>query len=37
MERQMTYIARRISPLIKGVYSREEGGKLKGIAPYQTN
>ena len=37
MERQMTYIARRISPLIKGVYSREEGGKLRGIAPYQTN
>ena len=33
MERQMTYIARRISPLIKGVYSREEGGIMKGISP----
>lgn len=33
MERQMTYIARRLSPLIKGIYSREEGGVLKGISP----
>lgn len=33
MERQMTYIARRISPLIKGVYSREEGGIMKGVLP----
>lgn len=33
MERQMTYIARRISPLIKGVYSREEGGIMKGVSP----
>lgn len=33
MERQLTYIARRISPLIKGVYSREEGGIMKGISP----
>jgi hypothetical protein len=31
MERQMTYIARRVSPLIKGVYSREEGGNVKGL------
>ena len=30
LERQMTYIARRISPMIKGVYSREEGGAIKG-------
>lgn len=33
MERKMTFIARRISPLIKGVYSREEGGIMKGISP----
>jgi hypothetical protein len=31
MERQMTYIARRISPLIKGVYSRDQGGAVKGL------
>ena len=30
LERQMTYIARRISPMVKGVYSREEGGAIKG-------
>lgn len=34
MERQMTYIARRISPLTRGVYSREEGGTLKGVPAY---
>lgn len=33
MERQMTYIARKISPLIRGIYSREDGGMLKGISP----
>ena len=33
MEKRVTYIARRISPLIRGVYSREEGGMLKGISP----
>lgn len=33
MERRVTYIARQISPLIRGVYSREEGGMLKGISP----
>lgn len=33
MERQLTYIARRISPLVRGVYSREEGGIMKGISP----
>jgi len=31
MERQMTFIARRVSPLIKGVYSRDEGGAVKGL------
>lgn len=31
MERQMTYVARRVSPLIKGVYSRDEGGTMKGM------
>lgn len=30
LERQMTYLARRISPMVKGVYSREEGGVVKG-------
>jgi hypothetical protein len=33
MERQMTYIARRISPLVRGIYSREEGGMIKGVSP----
>ena len=30
LAREMTYIARRVSPLIRGVYSREEGGTVKG-------
>lgn len=34
MERQMTYVARRVSPLIKGIYTREEGGRLRGTSPY---
>lgn len=33
MERHMTYIARRLSPLVRGVYNREEGGNLKGLNP----
>lgn len=33
MERHMTYIARRLSPLIRGVYNRESGGELKGLKP----
>lgn len=33
MERHMTYIARRLSPLVKGVYNRESGGNVKGISP----
>lgn len=33
MERHMTYIARRLSPLIRGVYNREAGGNLKGLSP----
>lgn len=37
MERQMTYIARKLSPLIRGVYSRDEGGALKGISPTSKN
>ena len=36
LERQMTYLARRVSPMIKGVYSREEGGTIKG-QPVVTN
>jgi hypothetical protein len=31
MERQMTYIARRISPIMAGVYSREQGGNVKAV------
>lgn len=30
LARQMTYLARRISPMIRGVYSRESGGTVKG-------
>lgn len=30
LAREMTYIARRVSPMIKGVYSRESGGVVKG-------
>lgn len=33
IERQMTYIARKISPLIRGIYSRDENGIMKGIQP----
>lgn len=33
MEETMTYIARRISPLVRGVYSRESNGEMKGISP----
>lgn len=31
MERQVTYIARRISPLCKGIYQREKNGNVKGM------
>ena len=31
MSRQLTYIARRLSPLVKGVYSRDEGGAVVGL------
>ena len=31
MSRQFTYIARRLSPLVKGVYSRDEGGTVQGL------
>jgi hypothetical protein len=31
MERQMTFIARRISPIMKGVYQREIGGGISGL------
>lgn len=37
MERQMTYIARKLSPLIRGVYSRDESGTLKGKSPTSKN
>lgn len=30
LAREMTYIARRISPMVRGVYSRESGGTVKG-------
>lgn len=31
LERQLTYIARRISPMVKGVYQRDEKGDVKGM------
>lgn len=31
LERQTTYIARRVSPLTKGVYQRESGGNVTGV------
>ena len=31
MERQITYIARRMSPLLKGIYTREEGGAITNV------
>ena len=33
MARQVTWIARRLSPLIRGVYTREEGGTMRGVLP----
>lgn len=33
MARQVTWIARRLSPLVRGVYTRDEGGNIKGVAP----
>jgi hypothetical protein len=33
MERQLTYIARRLSPLTRGVYSRDKGGEIRGVVP----
>jgi len=31
MEQQMSYVARRISPLTSGIYTREEGGKIQAV------
>ena len=33
MARQVTWIARRLSPLIRGVYTRDEAGNIKGTLP----
>ena len=33
MARQVTWIARRLSPLIRGVYTRDENGLIHGIKP----
>lgn len=33
MARQVTWIARRLSPLIRGVYTRDDAGNLRGVAP----
>ena len=33
MARQVTWIARRLSPLIRGVYTRDEAGNIKGKLP----
>lgn len=33
MARQVTWIARRLSPLIRGVYTRDESGTIRGVSP----
>lgn len=33
MQRQITWIARRLSPLIRGVYSRDDSGNIRGLLP----
>lgn len=33
MERQMTFIARRVSPLIRGIYDRESNGAIQAKSP----
>lgn len=33
MARQVTWIARRLSPLIRGIYTRDEAGNIKGKLP----
>lgn len=33
MARQVTWIARRLSPLIRGVYSRDDNGVIEGMIP----
>ena len=33
MARQVTWIARRLSPLIRGVYTRDENGLIHGVKP----
>ena len=37
MARQVTWIARRLSPLIRGVYTRDSGGEIKGKLPTEAN
>lgn len=37
MARQVTWIARRMSPLIRGVYTRDEAGTIKGVKPTSAN
>jgi hypothetical protein len=37
MARQVTWIARRLSPLIRGVYTRDEAGKLRGVLPTEAS
>lgn len=37
MARQVTWIARRLSPLIRGVYTRDESGVIKGMLPTDAN
>lgn len=37
MSRQLTYIARRISPLVKGVYYRDENGTVSGQSVVQAS
>lgn len=37
LERQLTYIARRISPMVKGVYQRDEKGDVVGMPVLANN
>ena len=37
MSRQVTWIARRLSPLVRGVYTRDISGDIKGVPPTQAS
>lgn len=33
MQRNLTWIGRRLSPLVRGVYTRDESGEVRGVLP----